>query len=148
MLAWNTNTHNVIFGVIGFLAALRFAFLYHKIRGLEDQLDEAEDDRDEWKEVAGRLQRGDFAPGFNDGFDPRGSDDASSGGGQAVASGEKEIVAERFLASVRAVLPSVTDVDDSHAAIGDTRACPWCAETIKAAAIICRFCGREVTPHK
>lgn len=24
------------------------------------------------------------------------------------------------------------------------RACPWCAETIKVAAIICRFCGRDV----
>jgi hypothetical protein len=28
---------------------------------------------------------------------------------------------------------------------GDTRVCPWCAETIKSAAVICRFCGR-VTP--
>jgi hypothetical protein len=27
------------------------------------------------------------------------------------------------------------------------RTCPWCAETIKAAAIICRFCGREVEPQ-
>ena len=26
----------------------------------------------------------------------------------------------------------------------DERACPWCAETIKAAAVICRFCGRDV----
>lgn len=26
----------------------------------------------------------------------------------------------------------------------DERVCPWCAETIKAAAIICRFCNREV----
>jgi hypothetical protein len=26
----------------------------------------------------------------------------------------------------------------------DERTCPWCAETIKAAAVICRFCGREV----
>jgi len=24
------------------------------------------------------------------------------------------------------------------------RTCPWCAETIKAAAVICRFCGRDV----
>ena len=26
------------------------------------------------------------------------------------------------------------------------RQCPWCAEMIKPAAIICRFCGRDVTP--
>lgn len=26
----------------------------------------------------------------------------------------------------------------------DERACPWCAETIKAAAVVCRFCGRDV----
>lgn len=28
----------------------------------------------------------------------------------------------------------------------DTRACPSCAETIKAAAIKCRFCGEQVSP--
>jgi tetratricopeptide (TPR) repeat protein len=27
------------------------------------------------------------------------------------------------------------------------RTCPWCAETIKAAAVICRFCGRDVQPQ-
>ncbi len=30
------------------------------------------------------------------------------------------------------------------AAEPDERTCPWCAETIKAAAVICRFCGRDV----
>lgn len=29
---------------------------------------------------------------------------------------------------------------------GDTRDCPWCAETIKAAARVCRFCNRDVEP--
>jgi hypothetical protein len=26
------------------------------------------------------------------------------------------------------------------------RICPWCAETIKPAAVLCRFCGRDVEP--
>ncbi len=30
------------------------------------------------------------------------------------------------------------------AAQSDERTCPWCAETIKAAAVICRFCGHDV----
>lgn len=30
------------------------------------------------------------------------------------------------------------------AASQDTRPCPWCAEPIKRAAKICRFCGRDV----
>jgi hypothetical protein len=28
------------------------------------------------------------------------------------------------------------------------RACPWCAELIKPAAIVCRFCNRDVTPDE
>jgi hypothetical protein len=28
----------------------------------------------------------------------------------------------------------------------DTRACPFCAETIKKAAIVCRFCNRDLKP--
>jgi hypothetical protein len=30
----------------------------------------------------------------------------------------------------------------------DTMLCPWCAETIKAAAKICRFCNREVAAQE
>lgn len=30
--------------------------------------------------------------------------------------------------------------------LGDTRICPHCAETIKAAAKVCRFCTRDVEP--
>lgn len=32
------------------------------------------------------------------------------------------------------------------AALSDERDCPFCAERIKRAAIICRFCGRDVAP--
>jgi len=28
-----------------------------------------------------------------------------------------------------------------------TKTCPWCAETIKSAAIVCRFCGRDLAEN-
>jgi Protein of unknown function (DUF2510) len=33
-----------------------------------------------------------------------------------------------------------------HGGPSNERACPWCAESIKTAARLCRFCGRDVEP--
>ena len=46
-----------------------------------------------------------------------------------------------FLMLVLGGRKSVPAVD-----VSDSRACPMCAETIKMAAIKCRFCGADVTP--
>jgi hypothetical protein len=37
-------------------------------------------------------------------------------------------------------------VRSTTSTLSDTRPCPWCAETIKRQAILCRFCGRDVEP--
>jgi H+/Cl- antiporter ClcA len=38
---------------------------------------------------------------------------------------------------------SATQIQMSYSA---DRPCPWCAETIKESAIICRYCGRDIEP--
>jgi cobalamin biosynthesis protein CobD/CbiB len=40
------------------------------------------------------------------------------------------------------IAPTIQRVED--AATGDTKSCPYCAETIKSAAVKCRFCGSEL----
>jgi hypothetical protein len=35
---------------------------------------------------------------------------------------------------------------ETYERVDAVRQCPYCAETIKAAAVVCKHCGREVTP--
>ncbi len=46
------------------------------------------------------------------------------------------------------LMPNIADDGNIYTppatAQSDERTCPWCAETIKAAAVICRFCNRDV----
>jgi hypothetical protein len=50
----------------------------------------------------------------------------------------KELI-ERYQTAPSAGAASAADA-------GPTRQCPFCAETIKAAAKVCRYCGRDVVP--
>jgi hypothetical protein len=50
-----------------------------------------------------------------------------------------------------ALAASMVGMTSEHASMAGTapareRLCPWCAESIKAAARVCRFCGRDIEP--
>jgi hypothetical protein len=66
----------------------------------------------------------------------------STGGSDPIAShGHRKGDARRIKDLIEAAqtqhLPAKTDE-------GETKVCPFCAETIKQAARVCRFCGREL----
>ncbi len=68
----------------------------------------------------------------------------STGGTDPIAShGHRKVDALRIRALLEAVqarhLPARTDDD------GPTKVCPFCAETIKQAARVCRFCNRALS---
>jgi hypothetical protein len=66
----------------------------------------------------------------------------STGGTDPIAShGHRKRDAERIKDLIEA---AQTQHLPASAADGPTRVCPFCAETIKQAAKVCRFCGRDL----
>lgn len=62
---------------------------------------------------------------------------------------------ERFIENPRLFKDTITERQEGYrrrlhapsdaAPVGETRECPYCAETIKARAKVCRFCSRELS---
>ena len=62
-------------------------------------------------------------------------------------SAEKEEEKQDDTDDMPLVNKAVSAHNEAKAAIAtDTRECPYCAETIKAKATVCRFCNKEVEP--
>jgi hypothetical protein len=69
----------------------------------------------------------------------------STGGTDPIRShGHRKEDARRIKELVEAAQAQLLSRGGGEPAGGPTKACPFCAETIKQAARVCRFCGREL----
>ena len=69
----------------------------------------------------------------------------SSGGSDPIAShGHRKDDALRIKALIEKAQSRNLGAPAAGGDAGPTRACPYCAETVKAAARICRYCGKEI----
>jgi hypothetical protein len=73
------------------------------------------------------------------------------GGAVAIAGGVRVLVHANQRSAPSRAVPVGSSAGDPPSpdfgeatTTGPTRPCPWCAETIKAAARVCRYCGQEV----
>ncbi|MCM8736569.1 DUF6232 family protein [Azospirillum sp. A1-3] len=76
----------------------------------------------------------------------------ASGDRQALTSTDRSALSgirsaiEKAMASAREVRPAADVHPPAPPPTDDTKICPRCAETIKAAAVVCRYCNHEFSP--